>query len=158
MHIRICLRVAAMGAALSVVSCLGMYGRLTSLKAAGDTTTIRELLRDRARYHVSFAGRSPSLPTALFFDPREEGGTVRFHRDWYTVKSPSLMEETVRWLELDDRFPVSLYRVIGPDGRFYGYMYTNDFTVRIQQDGDGIIRIGSMHPTHVDHLGSFPGD
>jgi hypothetical protein len=139
-------------AAVAFSACAGFQGRLSSPSAGAPG--IDELIENYENYNVYFAGRAIHMPTALVFDPKSDDLQLTFHKYWMTVETPGLMRQVVDWMSWDSRYPPVLYEIRGKDGGFYGYMYSNETGVPITSPEPGVLRLGSMHPTHWDALGN----
>jgi len=138
------------GAAAAVSGCAGFQGRLSTPPAG--SPDIQDLLADHKNYKVYFAGRAVHLPTALAFDPREDDLKLTFHEYWMSVTDPRIMKEIMEWMALDHQYRPALYQITGEDGAFYGYLYSNETTLSITSPEPGVLRLGSVHPTHWDFI------
>lgn len=150
MKVRTTILAMLTAAVLFLSGCAGFEGRLHS--PARGVVGIQDLIDNHRNFRVFFAGRAVHMPTALVFDPKDDDLTLTFHESWATVKTPTLMEEVVKWLLLDPYHGPSLYEIHGTDGRFYGYIYTNQTQLAITAPEPGVLRLGNMHPTHWDFI------
>ena len=150
MNLRAMLALILMGSVIALSGCAGYDGRLRY--SAQGVVGIQDLIDNHRNYRVFFAGRAVYLPTALAFDPKDDDLTLTFHESWATVKTSTLMEEVAKWLLLDPYYRPYLYEIYGTDDRFYGYIYTNQTHLAITAPEPGVLRLGSMHPTHWDFI------
>ena len=136
-----------LGAAFALSGCAGFAGKLAV--PASDFPTVHDLILAHENYRVYFAGTSVHLPAALAFDPKWDDLELAFHPHWMPVRDSRRMREIARWLDLDPHYRPGLYDIIGrEDGLFYGYLYTVQANVSITAPAPGVLRLGTMHPTH----------
>jgi len=95
------------------------YGKLRPSKAA-----IKEVYTNWKDYHVYYAGPSIGNPVAILFDPKGDLKTL-VNDKWVRVKSQEELSELIIWLGAGTKFYPALWRVLSPDNRLYGLMYTS---------------------------------
>ena len=95
------------------------YGKLRTSK-----TNIKEVYRNWKDYHVYYAGPSIGNPSAILFDPKGDPNTL-VNDKWIRVKSQEELSELITWLGVGIKFYPVLWRVLSPDNRLYGFMYTS---------------------------------
>ena len=127
----------------SFLSCSGNYGRLVAQWGPGDQKTIRDLVGNWKRHLVYYAGPSFSFPSALLFDPKEDGREIVPDK-WLPVKDRTQLDEIVEWLEFMPSFRPILFTIIGPDGKIYGYLYSYKTDVLIKATSDNILWLSNM--------------
>ena len=94
-----------------------------AVKTAGHEMTLETLVNNWEDYTVSWTGLSRGEPTALMFDPK--GGDTKLVGDhWYRVESKEALAELITRLKENDVYYPIVWRMIGPDGQFYGYLYS----------------------------------
>ena len=98
------------------------YGRIT---ASGQEATIQELVADWQAYDVTYCGVRPERPLGLMFDPKDDAHRLVGKR-WKPIQDAGALEKTLMWLDATDHVPPAprLWRIIGPEGGFFGYLYT----------------------------------
>ncbi len=98
----------------------GKYGKF---RPAGRDMTIEHLVKHWEDYNVYWAGVSVRLTNAILFDPKEDDLTFSPQRFWDPVDTEAELSEVMRWINNFGAEPPSLYRVIGPGDRTFGYLY-----------------------------------
>jgi len=105
--------------------CLGLekYG---SIRAPGgqDATTIQTLIENWQEYHIYYAGLSYKSPSAIIFNPKQ-GDKRIVSEKWMPVTDQSVAVTIVKWLDSYINFPPYLSKILGPNGDFFGYVYTS---------------------------------
>jgi hypothetical protein len=139
----------------SLLSCSGNYGRLVAQWRPEDENTIRDLAGDWGKYLVYYAGPSTSFPSAVMFDPKEDGRKLVPDK-WVPVTDRAQLNEIVEWLEFRPIFRPVLFRILGPDGNPYGYLYSYKTDVLIKVTGDNTLWVSDM-PLPPISLGGVPG-
>jgi hypothetical protein len=75
------------------------------------------------QYRVLYAGYRPADPSAILFYPRDGDRGFRAD-DWREIRDGRRLAHFVSWMQATSYWPPRLWRVLGPQGRFFGYMYT----------------------------------
>ena len=104
------------------VGCMdsGKYGRL---RMAGPDMTIDQLLKNRQDYNVYWAGVSENNVNATLFDPKNDDSTFSLQHYWVPINDAAKLSDLVGWLNVFRVEPPSLYRVLGPGEKTFGYLY-----------------------------------
>ena len=123
-------KVCAAVAAASLLSCLlcscvgfGNYGTLRVASGSWGTT-IQALIDNWQDYDIYYAGLSYKSPSAIMFDPKSDGKRLISDK-WIPVTEKSVVITIIDWLNADMNFPPTLWKIMGPEGDFFGYMYTS---------------------------------
>ena len=117
----------AFGAIVLIASVLisgcANYGTIAPTPA--QDVTIDSLTQNWMDYTVSFTGLDTGEPTAIMFDPKSDGKALTGEGDrWYNVESQEALSKMVMWLKFNTQYYPYVWKVVGPDGQFYGYVYT----------------------------------
>lgn len=105
--------------------CLGLekYGSIRA--ATGEhATTIQNLIENWQEYHIYYAGLSYKSPSAIMFNPKQ-GNKRLVSKKWMPVTDQAVVVTIVRWLDSYVNFPPYLSTILGPNGDFFGYVYTS---------------------------------
>jgi len=106
-------------------SSVGRYGKLNVEPRTGGGVTLEKLVQNWKDYDVHYAGVSLDQAAALLFDPKSDGRRVEPHEWWSKVEDQETLKEIVAWMNLNQPYEKpTLYQVLGPDGRLFGYLYT----------------------------------
>ena len=109
-------------AAVFVSGCAN-YGAVRATRT--QDVTIDTLTKNWMNYKVYWTGLNKGEPTAIMFDPKEDGKTLTGAEDrWYEVGSKESLSSMIGWLKFNLLYYPYVWRVVGPDGQFYGYVYT----------------------------------
>ena len=104
----------------------GRYGRLAVADRA-DPVTVETLVKNWEDYEIYFAGLHAGHPSAVLFERKDDDRGFSTGR-WFTVKSKDLLDGLVdsirKQLPFAGYYP-RLWKVFGPDGHLYGYMFTS---------------------------------
>ena len=105
--------------------CLGLekYG---SVRVADGqyATTMQNLIENWQEYHIYYAGLSYKSPSAILFNPKKGNKRVVSEK-WVPVTDQSVAITIVKWLDSYVNYPPYLYKILGPKGHFFGYVYTS---------------------------------
>lgn len=100
------------------------YGGLRLQPRGKDKATPEGLARDWKGYDIHFAGIAIEKPSALIFDPEGDGKRLEVHPWWTRVEDQQTLLEVIKWMDSRRDFDPVVWRILGPNGDFYGYMYT----------------------------------
>lgn len=139
----------------SFLSCSGNYGRLVAQWGSGDKKTIRDLARTWNRYLVYYAGPSFSCPSAVMFDPKEDGRNLVPDK-WLPVKDRAQLDEIVEWLEFRPVFRPTLFTISGPDEKLYGYLYSYKTDVLIKAIDENTLWVSNIPVPPISYGGGGP--
>ena len=117
---------------LLVAGCSGLmsYGKLRPAYGPGEALTIQDLTRNWRDYNVYYAalhaGVSIDHPSAVMFDPKNDDRTVNFSR-WAKVESEETLAKLIDSIQTQPPvggYYARLWKLLGPDGQLYGYLFT----------------------------------
>ena len=104
----------------------GRYGRLDTVDRA-DPVTVEMLVQQWESYDVYYTGLHAGHPSAVLFERKDDDMGFLTGR-WSTVKSKDLLDDLVdsirKQLPFAGYYP-RLWKLFGPDGHLYGYMFTS---------------------------------
>jgi hypothetical protein len=137
-----------LGISLLISGCLTLpgYGRITATK--GDVT-IQNLVSDWEGFHVTYVGIRPERPLGVMFDPKDDEYSLTGKR-WKPIQDAGVLKETLMWLEATDHNPPAprLWRIVGPEGGFYGYVYTGNDPVVMRSIDENTLYVMELTEQH----------
>ncbi len=119
-----------LGAIILVSGCAWFQsaGYLKKIRLDPTSEELAFLVDRWEEFHVYYTGPRKENPSAVLFDPRGDELTV-IAEGWMAVKDREVLEVVMDALASNPRFPPSLYKLLGPEGKEYGYIYTAVFHV-----------------------------
>ncbi|HEX9910096.1 MAG TPA: hypothetical protein VGA86_04360 [Desulfatiglandales bacterium] len=110
-----------------IVAGCGSYGKLRLQSGPGETTTTQELKENWEKYHILATGVEANVPSAIIFDRKDDGREIIGER-WWELKDYKWVSETIDRIEAQGStgggYYPRLWKMLGPDGHLYGYMFT----------------------------------
>lgn len=124
---------------------LGGYGKIRLEQSYGMKTTIQDLQKNWGDYTVFYAGLDIDKPGAIMFDPKNDEKKLVGHEWWAPVKDQEQLTEILHWANTYYSYysPV-LWRILGPDNQFYGYLYTGYTHVMIRKVDDSTLWVDEL--------------
>jgi hypothetical protein len=117
---------------LLISGCVG-YGKIRLQPRDAEKMTIQKLMENWPDYNVYYSGVSIDLAGAIMFDPKDDERELVGHKWWDQVKDPEKLSEIIFWINTYySNFYPRVWRILGPDDQFYGYMYTGRHHVLIK--------------------------
>ena len=102
------------------------YGKLRILPESRNEVTIQDLINKWDDYNIYYSdqyeGFSVRSPLGIMFDPKNNETTLVGDR-WKKVKDQKDLIEMTKWIYSNTQYEPWLNEIIGPDGKFYGYLY-----------------------------------
>jgi len=102
------------------------YGKLRLQTGPGENMTIQQLKENWGEYHILATGVEANVPSAIIFDRKDDGREIIGER-WWELKDYQWVSETIDRIEAQvstaGYYP-RLWKMLGPDGHLYGYMFT----------------------------------
>ena len=102
------------------------YGKLRILPETQNEVTIQDLIDKWDDYNVYYSdiydGYNPRAALGIMFDPKNNETTLVGDR-WKKAKDQKDLIEMTKWIYSNTQYEPWLNEILGPDGRFYGYLY-----------------------------------
>jgi hypothetical protein len=115
--------------ALIISSCASWsntYGKLRILPESQNGLTIQDLIDKWNDYNIYYSdkyeGYNPRAALGIMFDPKNNETTLVGDR-WKKVKDQKDLIEMTQWIYSNTQYEPWLNEILGPDGKFYGYLY-----------------------------------
>ena len=115
--------------ALIISSCASWqqnYGKLRILPESQSEVTIQNLIDKWNDYNIYYSdiyeGYNPRSALGIMFDPKNNETTLAGDR-WKKVKDQKDLIEMTKWIYSNTQYEPWLNEILGPDGKFYGYLY-----------------------------------
>lgn len=105
---------------------IGSFGRISLQSGNAPYITTGELYKNWEDYNIYYDGGSTEYPSAVMFDPKNDERNITQDK-WRRVEDQKTLSEIIGWISIQDTggpYYPKLYRILGPDKRLYGYMYT----------------------------------
>jgi hypothetical protein len=135
------------------------YGKLR-MPDRTDPVTVETLLKNWKDYELYYAGLHAGHPSAVLFDRKDDDRGFNTER-WFKVDNKELLNELID--NIERQLPIGVYyprlwKIIGPDGHLYGYMFTSwDHAVMRAVDGKTLFVNDLPLPPYLDVNGKDPG-
>jgi hypothetical protein len=102
------------------------YGMLRMIHKDQNKITIQDLIDNWGDYNIYYSdiydGYNPRAVLGIMFDPKNNETTLKGDR-WKRVKDQKDLIEMTRWIYSNTQNEPWLNEILGPDGKFYGYLY-----------------------------------
>ncbi|MGB2928724.1 MAG: hypothetical protein WBB70_07425 [Desulfobacterales bacterium] len=115
------------------------YGKLKTIPNGPNHLTIQNLIDKWDDYHIycsdQYAGPSFRSPLGIMFDPKNND-TMLVGDRWKKVSDQKTLADMTKRISLATQHEPWLNEILGPDGRFYGYLYYSYGVVTLKMVGD----------------------
>jgi hypothetical protein len=142
---------------LAIAGC-SSHGYLSRNRGEQDTR-LADLVANSDQYTVHYHGNSEQLVSGILFDPGGDGKSIRPDGVlWQEVNDPETIAfviDNIRQGDYHHSFP-RLYRVNGPNGDLYGFLFTGWSYMVIKPVDDHTLRVfGLKGPPEYEDI--YPG-
>ena len=118
-------------------------------------TTIKEIEENWQEYDIYYAGLSYKSPSAIMFDPKRDGRRL-IGVKWMPVTDRSVTVDIIEWLDSYVNYPPTLWKILGPEGKFFGYIYTSAMEqVVIERIDPNTLKIENIPLPPIDYGGGI---
>jgi len=129
---------------LFFISGCSNHGRLKLQKKAEADALLTEFSTNSQQYTIHYHGNSETIVSGILFDPKNDQKTIRPEGMlWNPTESPQTVADiifSIRSGDFPGYFP-SLYKIVGPEGNFFGYLYTGWSNLVIKPVDPDTIRV-----------------
>jgi hypothetical protein len=149
--------------AIVISSCapwLNNFGRLKIIPKSRNEVTIQDLIAKWKDYNIYYSdvydGYGVRTPLGIMFDPKNNGTTLVGDR-WKKVKNQKDLIEMTKWIFPTTQYEPWLNEILGPDGRFYGYLYYSYGIVTLKVIDDKTMYVFNLEaPREKENRRIFP--
>ena len=118
------------------------YGSVQLLSNGGQTVTVRELIESWQDYVVYYTGWPGDYPVAMIFDPKGEDRTL-ICEAWIQILDEERLDRVID--RIKTRYEPRLYKILGPDGQFFGYLFSGTGNLYLKSVDAGTMRVFDVH-------------
>jgi hypothetical protein len=117
------------------------YGKVKMLPKGPDEVTIKDLIEKWEDYDIYYSGSFAKYygvrnPLGVMFDPKNND-TALVGDSWEKVRDQKTLIEITQMIYPNTQHDPWLSEILGPDGRFYGYLYYSYGMVVLKLTDDG---------------------
>lgn len=100
------------------------YGKLRAEQWRGpNKVSVSDLIKRWGQYDVYYEGWIYDNPSAVLFDPKGDDRKM-ISDTWTPIRDKMELSILISYINANNNFHPVLWRVLGPDNHFYGYMYS----------------------------------
>ena len=131
-------------ASMTLISGCSGYGSISYQPSyVKGAVTIEELVENSDEYNVYYSGYAVNNPSGIMFDPKNDSKTLVPTDRWIKIEGEETVSEVVSWIKIHNYpwYHAGLYKIIGPDQEFYGYLFTgwHHLTTKAINEGELLV-------------------
>ncbi len=132
---------------LFIAGCsLWTYGKIRVEYPSDGGMAIDTLYETWQNYHVYYSGLYMDQPGGVLFDPKGDDRTLEGDA-WKRLEDKESIATVLMWLRtMSVHYRPYLYRMLGPDDAFYGYVYTPYRHVVLKQVDERTLAVNYLPP------------
>ena len=121
------------------------YGKVKMLPNGPGQVTLQDLIDHWEDYDIYFAGSFARYygvrnPLGVMFDPKNNDTTLVGNM-WEKVRDQKTLIEITQMIYPNTQYEPWLNEILGPDGRFYGYLYYSYGMVVLKLTDEGKMNV-----------------
>ena len=142
--------------AIIIIGCSG-YGKLLIESKNKAGVTIDELIENSDEYDIHHFGHGEKFVSGIIFDPKKDNKKLLPGDRWVGIDEQTTISDIVKRIKGSDfpRFVPTLYKIVGPDGVFYGYLFTGWSHIVLKKIDDDTLSVYGLDdpPEYLDMRG-----
>jgi len=139
-----------------ITGCSG-YGKLVIESKNETEVTIEKLIKNSDDYDIHSFGYGKKFVSGIIFDPKKDNKKLLPGEMWEEINEQITISDIVKRIKLSDfpSFIPTLYKIVGPDGVFYGYLFTGWFHIVLKKIDDDTLSVYGLDdpPEYLDIRG-----
>ena len=142
--------------AIIITGCSG-YGKLVIESKNEAEVAIEKLIKNSDDYDIYYFGRSEKFVSGIIFDPKKDNKKLLPGDMWVKTNEQTTISDIVKRIKGSDfpGFSPTLYKIVGPDGVFFGYLFTGWFHIVLKKIDDDTLSVYGLNdpPEYLDIRG-----
>jgi len=135
------------------------YGKLKIIPKSQNEVTIQDLINKWEDYNIYYSdkyeGYNVRAALGIMFDPKNNETTLVGDR-WKKVEDQKDLIEMTKWIYPTTQYDPWLNEILGPDGRFYGYLYYSYGFVTLKMVDDNTMYVFNLEDPREEGDGEPP--
>ena len=127
------------------------YGKTKMIYKSQNKMTIKDLIEKWKDYDIYYSdvydGYNPRAALGIMFDPKHNETKLVGNR-WKKVKDQKDLIEMTQWIHSNTQYEPWLSEILGPDGKFYGYIYYSYGFVTLKVVDDKTMYVFNLEAPH----------
>lgn len=147
--------------AMMISSCASWsnnYGKLRIIPKSHNQVTIQDLIDKWEDYNIYYSdkyeGYNVRAALGIMFDPKNNETTLVGDR-WKKVENQKDLIEMTKWIYSNTQYEPWLNEILGPDGKFYGYLYYSYGFVTLKVVDDNTMYVFNLEEPREERLHIF---
>ncbi|MBT8358373.1 MAG: hypothetical protein KJO61_11440 [Deltaproteobacteria bacterium] len=140
-----------------IISGCSSYGNLVVKSKNESEGTIEKLIKNSDDYDIHHFGYGTKFVSGIIFNPKNDNKDLLLGDMWMTINEPTTISDIVTRMKGSDfrGFNPTLYKIVGPDGVFYGYLFTGWSHVVFKKINDDTMSVYGLKdpPEYLDSKG-----
>lgn len=126
------------------------FGKIKVFPRSEEKISLQELEKNWQNYTIYYAGLSVGTAAGIMFDPKNDG-KVLTSDTWIKIEDEETLSAVIGWIQTYIQFDPRLWRIVGPDDQFYGYLFCACSQVVIKSINDTTMYVYDLQsPLYID--------
>jgi hypothetical protein len=119
------------------------YGKLGFPQTTEPKMTLDQLVENWKDYDVYYSGVWEGYVYGVMFDPKNDDRKLVGHKWWEPVETQEDLAQMIRWIN-SFPFEPQLWKILSPDNRLHGFIYTFRHPVMIKVIDDRTLWVDEL--------------
>jgi len=120
------------------------------LPRSEEKISLQKLEKNWQDYTIYYAGLSVGTVAGIMFDPKNDG-KVLTGDNWIKIENEETLSTLIEWIQTYIQFDPRLWRIMGSNDQFYGYLYCACSQVIIRSVDDTTMYVYDLEsPLYID--------
>jgi hypothetical protein len=126
------------------------YGKIKVISRHEEKVSLQELETNWQDYTIYYAGLSVDTAAGIMFDPKNDDKTLIGDK-WIKIEDKETLSALIGWIQTYIQFDPRLWRIVGSDDQFYGYLFCACSHVVIKSVDDTTMYVYDLQsPLYID--------
>jgi hypothetical protein len=126
------------------------YGKIKVIPRHEVKISLQELKKNWQDYTIYYAGLSVGTAAGIMFDPKNDDKVLTGDM-WIKIEDEETLLAVIEWIQTYIQFDPRLWRIVGPDDQFYGYLFCACSHVVIKSVDDTTMYVYDLQsPLYID--------
>ena len=143
--------------AIIITGCSG-FGKLVIKSKNEAEGTLEKLINNSDDYDIHHFGYGTKFVSGIIFNPKKDNKKLLLGDMWVEINEQTTISDIVKRMKGSyyRGFNPTLYEIVGPDGVFYGYLFTGWFHIVLKKINDDTLSVYGLDdpPEYLDTKGA----
>jgi hypothetical protein len=138
----------------SIITGCSSYGKIIIESKNKDDVAVEKLIKNSDDYDIHYFGHGKKFVSGIIFDPKRDNKKLIPSDRWVEINEQPTVSDIVQRIKDSNHlgFSPTFYRIVGPNGGFYGYLFTGWLHIVFKKIDDDALSVYGLDdpPEYLD--------